>query len=155
MTTSNRRSAKRAQARSVSGFTLIELMIVVVVVAILASIAIPSYVESVARGRRAELQTQMLQAGQFMERYFTTNNSTYIGAALPIGLTTSPDNSPPSNRHYDIVLTNLTANTFTLTGTRTAARPMATDKCGDFQLLHTGEKLLANNTAALTDCWRR
>jgi len=137
------------------GFTLIELMIVVAIVAILAAIAFPSYDEYVRRGRRAELQTQILQAGQFMDRYFTSNNSTYAASVLPVGLASSPDNSSVANRLYDIALTNVTANTYTLTGTRTAGKGMETDACGDFTLLHTGEKNLANNTKPVAECWRR
>ena len=145
----------RYMATRARGFTLIELIITVAVVAILAAIALPNYEEHVRRGRRAELQTQVLQAGGFMERYFTSNNSTYVAAALPTGLTTSPDNSSAANRFYDIGLSNVTANTFTLTAMRAISRPMDSDKCGDFTLLHTGEKGLVNNTAAVTDCWRR
>ena len=48
------------------GFTLIELMIVVAVVAILASVAYPSYVSQVRKGRRADAETVLLQAEQYI-----------------------------------------------------------------------------------------
>lgn len=66
----------------VRGFTLIELMIVVAVVAILAAIAIPSYQNQVQKTRRADAQTGLLQAAQALERCFTRTN-TYEGCALP------------------------------------------------------------------------
>lgn len=139
---------------SVSGFTLIELMVTVAVVAILASIAYPSYDEYVRRARRSDAQGQVLMAAQFMERFYTTN-ATYVGAVLPTGVTTSPENASATTKQYDVRLTNVTANSYTVTAVRTPGRPMGTDKCGDFGVVQTGAKTLANNTAALDDCWRR
>ena len=56
-----------------SGFTLIEIMITVAIVGILAAVALPSYTSYVARGKRAEVRANMLEAAQFMERYYSTN----------------------------------------------------------------------------------
>jgi type IV pilus assembly protein PilE len=53
------------------GFTLIELMIVVALVAILAAIAYPSFMDSVRRGWRAEARTALMQEMQQQERVFT------------------------------------------------------------------------------------
>ncbi len=139
---------------SARGFTLIELMITVAIVAILAAIAYPSYDESVRRGRRADTQAIVLMSAQFMERYFTTN-ATYVGAALPASLTTSPESASATGKFYDVGLSNLTATTYTVTATRSAGRPMASDKCGDFIVNQTGAKSLANYTAAVDECWRR
>lgn len=136
------------------GFSLIELVITVAIVAILAAIAYPSYDESVRRSRRADAQSQVMMAAQFMERYYTTN-TTYVGATLPTSLTTSPENRTATTKQYDIQLSNLAANTYTVTAVRSSGRPMATDKCGDFGVLHTGAKTLANNTASTDECWRR
>ena len=58
-----------------AGFTLLELMIVVAVIAILASIAYPSYTNYVARGKRAECRSGVMQAMQQQERYFTQYNT--------------------------------------------------------------------------------
>ena len=52
-----------------SGFTLVEVMIVVAIVGILASIAYPSYQESVRKGRRAQARTALSELVQQQERY--------------------------------------------------------------------------------------
>ena len=67
-----------------NGFTLIELMITVAIVGILAAIALPSYLSYVQRGDRAAARAGLLEAQQFMERYYATNN-TFAAAALPAG----------------------------------------------------------------------
>jgi type IV pilus assembly protein PilE len=56
-----------------SGFTMLELLIGVVVVAILAAIAIPSYSAYVIRGQRAAAKAALEQAAQYVERNYTTS----------------------------------------------------------------------------------
>lgn len=63
------------RARPARGFTLIELMITVAIVAILAAIAYPSYLDSVLKGRRAEGRTAVLNLLQQQERYYTQTGS--------------------------------------------------------------------------------
>ena len=57
------------------GFTLIELMIVVVIVGILAAIALPSYRSYVVRSHRVEAQRSLLDLAGRQERFFYSNNS--------------------------------------------------------------------------------
>lgn len=60
---------------STRGFTLIELMIVVAVIAILAAIAYPSYMDSVRKGWRAEARAALMQEMQQQERFYTQVSS--------------------------------------------------------------------------------
>jgi len=64
------------------GFTLIEMMIVVLIIGILAAIALPSYQRHVTETRRGAAQGCLLELAQFAERYYSTR-MTYIGLALP------------------------------------------------------------------------
>lgn len=75
------------------GFTLIELMITVAIMAILAAIAYPSYIDSVRKARKADAQAQMMELASFMERFYTENNrynqqndASNTAVALPAGI---------------------------------------------------------------------
>lgn len=68
------------------GFTLIEVMIVVVIIGILASIAYPSYREYVLKGNRAEGKAKVLQVLQAQERHYS-QNMTYTTNLADLGLT--------------------------------------------------------------------
>lgn len=66
--------------RTTHGFTLIELMVTVAIVAILAAIAYPSYRDQVNSSRRSDAQGALSSFALAMERYYTSTNS-YLGAA--------------------------------------------------------------------------
>ncbi|HFB66207.1 MAG TPA: prepilin-type N-terminal cleavage/methylation domain-containing protein [Aeromonadales bacterium] len=144
------------------GFTLIELMIVVVVVAVLTSIALPSYRESVAKSKRSDAQGALYGLAAAMERFFTENN-TYCGSDEGGTVGTCIANDAPGifskqvpidggTKYYNLRITPTTTS-YTIKAIRTGS--MATDKCGDFTLTNTNVQGLENNTATVADCWRR
>ncbi len=63
------------RASSPAGFTLIELMIVVVILAIVVAIAVPVYTQQVRQSRRTEARTAVLDLASREEKYFSTANS--------------------------------------------------------------------------------
>lgn len=126
------------------GFSLIELMIAVAVISILASIALPSYQDYVRRAARSEAKAIMLETAQYMERYFSTNNS-YLNAALTSSV--SPKGASGSAVRYNI--------TFSVTPTATAytiqAAPVngqSSDSCGTLTITQTGAR-----TPTTSSCW--
>lgn len=124
------------------GFTLIELMIVVVIIGIIAAIAYPSYQDSVRKARRADAQSQMMELASFMERFYTENNQYHqindasaAAVSLPGGI---------DSDYYDYSLSGLSATTYTIDGARTGSQ--TADTCGDLAITNTGGKIPSN-------CW--
>lgn len=156
------------------GFTLIELMITLAIVAIVAAIAYPSYTESVRKSRRADARAVLLEAAQFMERIYTENLTTgYAGGPPPndaatrlvnMGLTQSPKVGGPPGGYYTITVGNLGQNTFTVTATPATA-DQGNDQCGGLtgptlNLNQAGQKGLNNQfppaiaANVIEQCWR-
>lgn len=71
----NRVSLAVKQSRTSAGFTLIEIMITLTIVGILSAIAIPSYFEYVKRANRAEAKAQLMEAVQYMQRFYSLHNA--------------------------------------------------------------------------------
>ncbi|MGH8467618.1 MAG: type IV pilin protein [Gammaproteobacteria bacterium] len=147
--------------RTVSGFTLIEVMIVVAIVGILSAIAYPSYQQHVRSSRRADAQAALLELAQIMERRFTENNGYDLGLA---GVVDAPDNLPftqsprDGTAVYNLTLLAVAANTFTLQAAPIAGGPQVGD--GNMQLAETGAKFwdrTGDGDFGDTDedCWRK
>jgi len=140
----------RSRRRASYGFTLIEVMVVVAIIAILASVAVPSYLESVRRSNRAEAVATMLEAANWLQRSYTINN-TYAGIATADLQTAGYGQSPRSGAaKYNL---SLTQGKTTATGFELVATPTGTaDKCGTFTLDETGKRSVSGSASA-TDCW--
>lgn len=95
--------------RSTRGFTIIEVMIVVAIVAILASVAIPSYTDYIRRGKIQEGASALLAQRVKMEQFFQDNRQ-YTNA----GAIVSPCNTPPSLKYFVVNCPTLTVNTYTI-----------------------------------------
>jgi type IV pilus assembly protein PilE len=131
------------------GFTLIELMVVVAVVAILAAIAIPSYQDSVRKSRRGQVKADIVELAQRAERWHTINN-TYVGfwATVPAGERVSPRTGGSAAYNIDMVEA---ANTFVFTAIPQGGQT-ADVRCMTLTLDQAGVKT-KSGSGALSDCW--
>lgn len=93
------------------GFTLIELMITVVVIAILAVIAVYMYFDNIRTSRRSDAINTIASISMAEERYRTTNSQYGTLAQVWNGVTTSPGG------YYTLSISNLGATTYTITAT--------------------------------------
>ena len=116
------------------GFTLVEIMVVVVIIGILAAIAVPSYQNNLRKGRRADAQGFLMQVAQKQQQYLL-DARTYASALTDLSMV-----APTSvSDHYAITITGvtLTPPAFTVTATPTSSVQTAD---GTLNLTSTGTK---------------
>lgn len=149
------------RAQRQCGFTLIELMITVTIVAILAAIALPSYLEQTRKTRRADAQTAIMENAQALGRHHTrvgcyqrsTDCSDTSDPDFAIPITKSPMQG--TDVYYNLSVSYADINSFTITATPQNAQ--AADKCGNLALTNTGVQtcsLIADANDCLETCWR-
>lgn len=146
-----------------TGFTLIEMMIVVAIIGIISAIAIPSYSEYIKKGKRADAKVELLRMAQLQESYFVQNLS-YAATTIQLGFTGTVKSEQDE---YTMTIGSLlpagctgvsgpTACTqYTLTAEGYGAQ--ASDKCKNFTISHTGQKGLSGLTATpekIRSCWK-
>lgn len=144
------------KGRLQNGFTLIELMIVVAIVALLAGIAVPSYQSYVERSHRANARAALLQASQWMERAATAQGtyprSNTTPSQIPAGILAV------EGGRYTVAANSTTGATFTFTATPTTAQ--AKDRCGAFIIDNAGTRSQGTTTVVTSpltvqECWNR
>jgi prepilin-type N-terminal cleavage/methylation domain len=142
------------QHRRYHGFTLLELMITVAVVAILASVAYPSYIAHIQSARREEAKKALLEAAQKMESYYAMNLK-YTGATDAQGNSTIfPTQAPATGTaNYYIKITAASTTSYTLTAQRNTSGSQAKDPCGNMVLNRDGTKSVTNATYTADQCW--
>jgi type IV pilus assembly protein PilE len=169
------RSNTVTQRRPAFGFTLIEVMIVVAIVGILAAVAVPSYSSYIARAHRASARTQLLQAAQYMQRYYAANdsyatdraNGSVLGSVSPlVGMPEELRKSPSDGTALYQLNTAITSvgnytatvsvSAYTLTMAPISGRSAASDACGMFTISSTGVKGITggNGTKTRDECWK-
>lgn len=159
----------RNMKRNNGGFTLIELMIVVTIIAILAAVGYPGYQNHVLKARRTDAKSNLLELAQYMERFFTETGSYCANSPPDSPCTTAPTlpftKSPKdgSNQFYTFAFTAgmPTATAYTLQATPEGGQLKDT-QCGALSIDSTGVKCAlggtrcSNNPAhseVISTCW--
>ena len=133
-TKGSRNVIKKMKVRQ-GGFTLIEMMVVVLIIGILSAVAFPSYVSYVQKSRRFEAQAALYEVAARMERYYTEKN-TYADAE-----------EPSDTSHYEISFVSPPAQTYVIQAVPQGKQ--GEDGCGTLTLAHTGAY-----TPTTNGCWK-
>ena len=132
-----------------AGFTLVELMIVILIISIIAAIAIPSYNRYVMRSYRAAARACMMEYSQLMERFYTTNLTYVAGApAAPLGCASEG----ALDLRYTMTVGGVAARTYTISATPIGAQATRDTQCGVLTLDQAGTRG-EGGTGVVNDCW--
>ncbi|WP_305909805.1 type IV pilin protein [Methylomarinum sp. Ch1-1] len=128
-----------------NGFTLIELMITVTILAILAAIAYPAYNDYIVKSRRSDAKSAILKM-QLAEEKWRANNPSYTATLSDLNY----PNSYSPDGYYELAISNNTANTYTITATPVSGGLQAGDSdCASMSMDQNGTKASSPSSA----CW--
>jgi type IV pilus assembly protein PilE len=128
------------------GFTLIEMLIALACVALLASVAWPSYQSLVLRSQRAQARASLLQAAHWLERAASANGSYPLAADVPASVLQI------DGQRYKMTVTSA-AQSYTLSASPLGTQ--ATDTCGTLIINHLGVRSVQGASQTAAQCWSR
>lgn len=150
--TSAAMSARTRRRPSRGGFSLIELLIAMAIVAVLVALAYPSFIRQIQTSRRSDAKSALLACAQMLERFSSQNGNYSAGAdaavtAACIGLSrngyyTMPAGNVPAAARAGVFLIQARPN-----GMQTS------DGCGSFTYAQDGSRGVAGATLASNLCW--
>ena len=135
------------------GLTLVELMVVVAVMAIVATIAYPIYTAQVQKTRRADAKIALEVIAQAQERFYTINGE-YAGNLGSLQIPTAMQGGTSDRGYYDlsVAVSGTDNERFTVTANASGGGAQADDtNCAQFTLDHLGVKGATNDGG--TNCW--
>lgn len=137
-----------AVARPQRGFTLVELMVALGILAIIMAIAIPAYTTYVTRSNRTEGKALLMNTAQALERCFTRYNA-YNSANCQVSFPVSSENG-----WYEMASGDQTINAaaYTLVATPQDAQATRDTDCANFTLTQNGTRGVSGS-ADVEDCW--
>ena len=147
-----------AAVRREGGFTLVELMIVLVIVGILAAIGYPGYRDYVVRTQRDIAKSMILQVLDRQEQFFI-DNKRYADDLTSLGFASSPFaidrkghtvTASDGNRVYNIGLANTSATAFTVQAVPQLGQATEDTDCGTLSVTSAGVK---SASGAGARCW--
>ncbi len=134
-----------------AGFTLIEVMIVVAIIAIIAAFGIPSYNSYMEKTRRVDAVTMLSEIAGEQQRFFTENNR-FAEDLTEMGYPSAAMLS--ENGYYSVSVTDNTASTYIITAAPVADGPQAGDTdCGSLTINSAGIKGVTGADRPADECW--
>jgi type IV pilus assembly protein PilE len=132
--------------RASRGFTLIELLIALACVALLASLAWPSYQDLILRSQRAQARAALLQAAHWMERAASANGSYPLAADVPASVLQI------EGQRYKMSVVS-SAQSYTLSAVPQG--PQVVDVCGTLTVNQLGVRGVQGTSQTAAQCWAR
>lgn len=132
-----------------NGFSLLELVITTIIIAILASISYPLYLQHLVKVRRTEARTALYELAQQLEQYYAENSS-YEGATLAKLL------MPKLTEHGFYALNIAVAeqgNSYQVNAVPQATQATQDSKCGTLSLDALGKQGISGS-GTISECWQ-
>jgi type IV pilus assembly protein PilE len=139
-------NTQHAARRSARGFTLVEMLVTLAIIVIVSSVALPSYLSNVRKGRRSDAMDAANAVLQAQERW-RANNATYTTSFTDLKV-----NSASTGGYYTAAVSTATATGYTLTLAPVAGKGQSSDTgCTSMSVAVTN----GQPTYSPPDCWSR
>ncbi len=126
------------------GFTLIEMLIVLGCIAILTTLAWPSYQSLILKSQRSQARASILQAAHWFERAASAKGSYPLAVDVPASVLQI------DGQRYKMTITS-TAQSYTLSATPLGTQ--AADTCGTLTVNHLGLRSVQGGSQTAAQCW--